>query len=173
MRMLAAAATAALLVATPIAVGAQSSSGQDLTPETRGAYLAVAGANNLFMVKAAEIAREKARRPEVRQFAETMLAEQQENNEQLLAAAREAGGLEVYPPAMMPMHWDMLRRLERASDSRFDRLYVDQQIEALEVAIELHRNFYTNGRGERMKAIARADWPEASELLTRARQLEN
>lgn len=173
MRILAAAATAALLITTPIALGAQSTSGQNLAPETRGAYLAVAGANNLFMVKAAEIAREKARRPEVRRFAETMLTEHQANNEALLEAARAAGGLEVYPPAMMPMHWEMLRRLRRASGSRFDRIYIGQQVETLEVAIELHRNFHTNGTGEQLKAVAQADWPQAIELLAQARALDN
>ena len=172
MRMLAAAASVALLIATPFAVGAQSTSGQDLTPEGRGAYVAVAGANNLFIVKAAEIAREKAQRPEVRQFAETMLAEHQEDIEQLLETAR-AAGLEAFPPGMMPMHWERLRRLERSSGSRFDRVYVDQQIEALEVALELHRNFFTNGNGTRLKTFAQAEWPEASERLEQARQLHN
>jgi len=172
MRMFAAAASAALLIVMPLAVGAHSTSGQDLTPEGRGAYLAVAGANNLFMVKAAEIAREKARRPEVRQFAESMLAERQQDIEQLLDTAR-AGGLEAFPPGMMPMHWQMLRRLERTSASRFDQVYVDQQIEVLEVALELHRNFFANGNGTRFKAFAQAAWPEASALLEQARQLEN
>jgi putative membrane protein len=167
MRMLAAAVSAFLLALVPIAVGAQ-----DLTPEGRGAYLAVAGANNLYMVKAAEIAREKARRPEVRQFAEAVLAEHNRNIEQLLEAAR-TGGLETFPPAMMPMHWDMLRRLERTSGARFDGLYVDQQIQALEAALELHRNFFSNGNGTQLKAFAQAAWPKASEQLEQARQLEN
>ena len=73
---------------------------------------------------------------------------------------------------MMPMHWDMLRDLEAASSSRFDDIYVDQQIDAHEVAVALHRNFAANGRNERLKAYAAASLPTATRHAEEARRLE-
>jgi putative membrane protein len=76
------------------------------------------------------------------------------------------------PPAMLPMHWDMLRDLEDASSSRIDDDYIEQQVEAHEVAVELHRNFAANGQSPRAKAYAESMLPTATRHLERARQLD-
>lgn len=170
---IAAAAAAALFLETPAAaVAGDSPSGQDLTPEGRGAYVGVAGAIEVYAVRAAELALEKARRPEVRAFAEAMLADHRGSTERLDAAARAVGLSELLPPAMMPMHWAMLRRLERARGSRFDEIYVEQQVEAHETAVELYRNFAENGHGERLQAHAAAALPVAASHLEQARRLD-
>ena len=166
------AATAFALVPMPATAASQSTSGQDLTPEGRGAYIAVAGATDLFTVRSAEMAVEKARRPEVRDFAQTMLTDHRTAMEELGEAARSVGLEELMPPGMLPMHWDMLRDLEDASGSRFDEAYLDQQIEAHEIAVELHRNFAANGDNEQLKAHAAASLPMATRHLEEARRLE-
>lgn len=165
-------AAAALGLATmPAAADSQSTSGQDLTPEGRGAYVAVAGAADQFAIRSAEIALEKAARPEVRDFAETMLSEHRVALEQLGEAARSVGLAELLPPGMLPMHWDMLRDLEDATGSRFDEIYVDQQVEAHEIAVELHRNFAANGENAQLKETASATLPMATRHLEQAQQL--
>ena len=154
-----AAVSAAALTLAAAGAAAQSTSGQDLTPEGPGAYLSVAGAHDLFSIRSAELALAKARRPEVRALAETMLAEHRDAAERLAGAAREIGLERLLPPAMMPMHWDMLRDLDRASASRFDDVYLDRQVDAHEVAVELHRHFAANGAGERLKGLAATSRP--------------
>lgn len=171
-RAIAAAFAATLILAgAPGAAGAQS--GQDLTPEGRGAYVAVAGATDLYAVRSAELALDRARRPEVRALAEAMLAEHRRSSEALAQIARAVGLDDQLPPAMMPMHWSMLRRLERASGSRFDSLYVDQQVEIHEIAVELHRNFAAHGHGPQLKAHAEAALPAAMRHLEQARRLDD
>ena len=164
-------AAAALALAAP-AAAAQSTSGQDLTPEGHGAYVAVAGATDLFAIQSAELAIEKARQPEIRTFAQTMLAEHRSALARLGEAAQAVGLSELLPPAMLPMHWDMLRDLGGASGSRFDDIYVDQQVEAHEVAVELHRNFAANGHNARRKDYAGTTLPMAIRHLAEARRLE-
>jgi putative membrane protein len=166
------AAAALALAFVPAEAAAQSTSGQDLTPEERGAYVAVAGATDLFAIQSAELAVDKARQPEVRSFAQTIFAEHRSALEQLGDAARAVGLGELLPPGMLPMHWDMLRDLEEASGSRFDRLYVDQQVEAHEVAVELHRNFAANGHNTRLKEYAGESLPMAMRHLAEAQRLE-
>ena len=166
------AAAALALAFVPAAAAAQSPSGQDLTPEGRGAYVAVAGATDLFAIRSAEIAIEKARRPEVRVFAQRMLSEHRSAMEQLGEAARSVGLAEMLPPGMLPMHWDMLRDLEDASSSRFDDRYVDQQVRVHEIAVELHRNYAQNGDSPALREIAETAAARASRHLAEVRALD-
>ena len=170
---LVAVAVSGLLAATlPAgAAAAQSISGQDLTPEGRAAYVALAGAANAFEVRAGEMALEKSRRPEVRELAEEMIDQHREAIEELLAAA-ESLGMETYEPGMMPFHWEWLRRLERASDSRFDRVYLDQRTEAHEMILEMHRNFAENGSEASLRTIAQEEASIAYRHLEQARALQ-
>lgn len=170
--VLSAIAATALALTMPAVGEARSTSGQDLTPEGRAAYIAVAGAIDLFSVRSAEMVLEKNPGPEVRSFAETILAEHRASMEELGEAARSVGLGELMPPGMLPMHWDLLRDLEDTSASRIDRVYIDQQVEAHEIAVELHRNFIANGSDASMKAYAEAILPTASRHLERARQLD-
>lgn len=163
-----AAAAAAVL---PVAAIAQSTSGQDLTPDGRGAYVSVAGAVNGFEVRSGEIALTKARRPEVRQLAQTIVDAHRQGMERLIAAARERG-IDASEPGLLPFQWSRLRRLERASGSRFDRVYVEQQIEAHEIAVELHRNFAENGDDPTLRAYAEAAAPVEQQHLDQARGLQ-
>ena len=167
--LFAAAAAAPIMAA---ASAAQSTSGQDLTPDGRGAYIAIAGATDLFSIQSAEKMLEKSRRPEVRAFAQTMLTEHRASMERLGALARAVGMSDLMPPGMLPMHWDMLRDLDDASSSRIDEEYIEQQVEAHEVAVELHRNFAANGHGPRGRAYAESMLPTATQHLEQARQLD-
>ena len=146
---------------------------QDPTPEGRGAYAAVAGANEAFQLRAAEIAVEKARSAEVRAYARTMLAEHRAAMARYEATARAAGLEDHLPPGMSSDHWEMLRRLDERSGSRFDRTYVGQQIETHEDAVALHRNFAANGTAPRLLDFARAAAPTASRHLAAAQALDD
>lgn len=165
-----AAAVAALMLAAPPAAGQESPTGQDLTPDGRGAYTALAGAIDQFTTRAAELALEKAQRPEVRALAESLLADHRRAAGELEAAVRAAG---VEPPlGMLPMHWSQLRRLERAEGERFDRIFVEQQVELHEDAVAMHRNFAANGDAPRLRAYAEAAVPVATRHLDEARRLD-
>jgi putative membrane protein len=162
---------AAMGIAAALAVLAAPAAAQDLTPEGRGAYAALAGANEAYQLRAAELALEKAGSPELRAYAETMLAEHRERLARFEAIARAAGLEEQLPPAMLPRHWEMLRRLEQRSGGRFERTYAAQQVESHDLAVALHRNFAANGTGPRLLDFARAAAPVAERHLDAARRL--
>ena len=142
----------------------------DLTPEGRGAYVAVAGAFDLYEIRSAEIARQRTRNAQVRDFAERGTPDHRRITEQVLSAARGLG-MDALPPAMMPMHWEMLRQLERVSASGFDELYARQQVRAHEMALELHRNYARNGDVPSLRSVAATAAPVIEQHLARARQL--
>ena len=171
-RFIATFAAAALALAAPAPNLAQSRSGQDLTPEGRGAFISMAGAIDAFEIRSGEIALEKARRPEVRAFAQRMVTDHRRSTERLKEKIGESGREFLEPPAMLPLHWDELRDLEDASDRRFDSEYVEQRIESHEIAVELHRNFAANGSDAQLKAFAEEALPAETAHLDEARQLD-
>lgn len=171
-RFIATFAAAAFALAAPAPNLAQSISGQDLAPEGRAAFISLTGAINAFEMRSSEIALEKARRPEVRDYAQRIVTEHQQSTEQLKETVGESGREFLEPPAMLPVHWEELRDLEDASSRRFDREYVEQRIEWHEVAVELHRNFAANGSDPQLKAFAEAALPAETAHLEQARQLD-
>ena len=164
---------AAIAIAAPqTPILAQSISGQDLTPEGRGAFISLSGAIGAFEIRSAEIALEKARRPEVREYAQRMLTEHRRATEQLKEIVGESGREFLEPPAMLPFQWEMLRDLEDKSSRRFDGEYVEQRVESHEVAVNLHRNFAANGNDPSLQAFAEAALPAETGHLDQARLLD-
>ena len=157
---------------SPSAAAAQTPGAADLTPDGRGAYVSMAGGSDLYMIRAGRLASERARRPEVREFAGNLIVDYQRTTDRLLDGAR-ALGMDALPPAMMPMYWDMLRKLERASNSRFDALFLRQQMRAHELALALHRNYSLNGDAPSLRGVAAEAISVIERHLSRARQLRS
>ena len=162
--LLALAASALLMTGTaPVeAALAQTAGAADLTPSDRGAYVTLAGAFHLYELRSAEKAAERSRDARVRSFAEAAAADYQARVDRLLGAAR-ASGLDGLDPAMLPMHWEMLRELEDSSRSRFDRRYIEQQVRAHELALALHSHYAAGGDSAELREVA----AEAAELAQR------
>ncbi len=166
-------AVAAFILLSPTAAHAQETAGTgDLTPNGRGAFVSIAGAMDLFEIRSGRLALEKARRTELRELGQVLIDDHTRSTEQLLSAAR-ALGMDAPEPAMMPMHWEMLRQLERASGSRFDRLFLRQQLRVNEMALALHQNYAANGDQASLREVATASIPVAERHLARLRTLSN
>ena len=150
---------------------AQETAGtEDLTPNGRGAYVSISGAMDTYAILSGELATGKARRPEVRNLGRSLAAAHRENSERTLAAAR-ALGMDAPEPAMMPMHWDMMRGLRRTSNSRFDRLFLRQQLRVHEMMLALHRNYAANGDAPALREVAAAAVPTIERHLAELRPL--
>jgi putative membrane protein len=173
--VLGAAAAAAMLVgcaATDTGLDSASApaTAADATPEDRGAYVAMAGASDLYEIQSSQLALTKAQRPEVRQFAQMLVTHHTQTTQQVTAAAA-AAGLTPPPPQLMPMHAQMIAALEAASAASFDSTYLSQQILAHEQALALHGNYARNGNAPALKAAAAAAVPIVQSHLDQARQL--
>ena len=150
---------------------AQESAGtSDLTPNTRGAYVSISGAIDAYEMRAGELAGEKSRGEDIKALGGQLAAEHRANSDRTRAAARSLG-MDAPEPAMMPMHWDMMRRLERASASRFDRLFLRQQLRVHEMAVALHRNYAANGDVPSLREVAASVLPGVEQHLAQIRAL--
>jgi putative membrane protein len=172
--------TAALTIAASAGMTANSSDAQAQSGRRGGmqvrvdrmsmAYVAKAGASDLYEINSSRLAMERASRPDVREFARMLVADHSRTSEQVMAAAREAGM--TPPPPMMESHQrQMIRQLERTRGPAFDRLYANQQVTAHQQALTLHRTYARNGRVEPLRRVATSAVPVIQAHLQHARRL--
>ncbi len=142
----------------------------DMTPETRAQYVMMAGASDLFEIQSGQLAQQKGQRAEVRQFGQMMVAHHTQTTQQVTAAAR-ASGMNPPPPTLLPMQRDMMAQLERASANEFDALYLRQQAQAHQMALNLHQNYARNGDTPALRTVAGNAVPIVTQHIERLRQL--
>ncbi len=114
------------------------------------AYVAMASSIDLFEVKSAELALQRASDPTNRAFAVRALNAHKGTSAQLSFAGRR---LNLLPTATLnPEHQAMLDALGAASD--FDRTYREQQASVLKEGVTLHANYAKSGSSPTLRPVA-------------------
>lgn len=125
------------VVASPVMISAAS-------------YVAAASSIDLYEMKSAQLALERAQDPANRAFAERALSAHQGTSAQLSYAGRR---LNLLPSASLnPEHQALLDALESAGD--FDRVYRDQQQRVVEQGVKLHAGFARTTDSPTLRPIA-------------------
>ena len=124
-------------------------------PEAESADFAMkAAVSGLYEVEAGRIAASRAQDPAVRGFAEKMVADHTAANAELM---RTAGTLQM-PKQLDQPHADLIAALQSATND-FDRLYMQQQIEAHREAVSLFTAASTTGPNGALRAFAAKTQP--------------
>ena len=114
------------------------------------AYVAAASSIDLFEMKSAELALQRAREPGNRAFAERVLSAHQGTSAQLSYAGRR---LNLLPSTRLnPDHQAMLDQLASASD--FDSTYRAQQRVVVEQGVRLHGGYARSGDSPTLRPVA-------------------
>ncbi|HEY0116216.1 MAG TPA: DUF4142 domain-containing protein [Allosphingosinicella sp.] len=133
-------------------------------------YVANAGSSDLYEIQSSQLAAQRARRSDVRSFAQMMVADHNRTTQLVMDAAR-SDGLSPPPPMLMPRHRQMLRQLERAAPRDFDRMYLTQQLAAHQEALTLHRTRARQRDGSALTRVAASAVPIVQGHLQHVRQL--
>jgi putative membrane protein len=151
--------------------GAVSLGGCDRAPDTEN-FLTTAATAGQFEIEASRIAASKATNQDVKAFAEQMISDHQAAAQKLSAAAIESGRM----PPTTGMHDQQKRKLEElrlSSGQDFDKLYVDQQLEAHEEAVALFTDYTkSNTDAGPISRFARETLPTLETHLSHARGLK-
>jgi putative membrane protein len=177
--LIAAAASALMLGGCNTMMGAEGSAGASaagtgampasMTPTTASAYMQVAASNDMYEIQSSQLAAGRAQNPALRSFGEMMIRDHTNTTQQLTAAAT-AAGMGPPPMAMLPMHAEMVARLQARSGADFDREYARQQLIAHQQAVALHSNFAARGDVPALRAVAAAAVPVVTQHLNMVRQ---
>lgn len=123
---------------------------QQMTP---GAYVAAAGASDMYEKTSSQLVLQSTSDPKVRSFAQGMIRDHAKSTAMVKAAAAKAG-MKPKPPMMTPAQKDMVAQLRTASGTARDRAYLTQQQTAHQQALELHQGYAAAGTAAPLKTTA-------------------
>jgi len=103
-------------------------------PHGDASFLKKVAANGSAEVEVAQLARQKAMRDEVKQFADRMVQDHTKANDQVTALARSSG-VEL-PAGPDKEHAKKMRKLEKLTGADFDREYMHMMVEDHEDAVK-------------------------------------
>jgi putative membrane protein len=170
MRKLILAAAASIMMAGCSTMGmAPAGMAGDMTPEDRMTYMRMAASSDMYEIQSSQIAQSRARNPQMQSFAQMMIRDHTMTSQKLMAAA-QAAGMAAPPPMMLPMHADMVARLQARSGADFDREYARQQLMAHEMALALHSNYAARGDTPALRTVAAGAVPVVRQHLEMVRQ---
>lgn len=148
--------------------GMQGSMAADMTPTRASAYVQMAASSDMYEIQSSQMAMSRAQTPAVRQFAEMMVRDHTNMSQQLMASAQAAGV--AMTPGLLPMHAEMLARLQAMNGAAFEAEYGRQQLMAHEMAVALHSNYAARGDTPALRIVARGAVPRVSQHLAMIRQ---
>ena len=136
-------AALAIVLATPAVA-------QQMTPN---AYVAAAGAGDLYEKTSSQIVLQSTKDPKVRSFAQGMVRDHNKSTAMVKSAATKAG-LKPKPPMMTSAQSGMIAQLRKESGTARDRTYLTQQQTAHQQALALHQGYAANGTAAPLKTAA-------------------
>jgi len=142
------------------------------TAATGRQYVELAGAGDLYEIESARLAQQKARRPEVREFAGMLLAEHRRSTAALERAAARAQPPIRTGPALNAEQQANLQALAAARGATFDPVWLRQQVNAHEQALTLVTAYAASGEVEALRQHAASVAGPIQRHLARARELE-
>ncbi len=132
-------------------------------------FVAKAASGGKFEVESSKLANRAAKREDVRQFAQEMIADHEKANKELAVAASEAG--HEMPTKMADNHEQLLTMVRDAQVSNFDSIYIATQVSAHEEAVTLFTTASKNLQNQTLKAYATKTLPVIKEHLEQIKQL--
>ena len=146
------------------------------TPSNEAAapdFVAKAAASDMFEVQAAKIALDRSHNADVKAFAHMMTTAHTATTKQLKAAIA-ASGAAITPPMALPSDLqDKINDLLKASAADFDKMYISQQVDAHQAALDLMQRYAKDGDVAQIKAFAAATAPAVQEHLTKAKAIKD
>jgi putative membrane protein len=157
----------AALAVTPLAhafaqIGARPQLAAERMDSATKIFVKSARIGSDFEVDSSKLALRRSQNPDIRAFAERMVTDHTKMGEQLDAIARRENVVIPDPTSsdkLIKKHQQFLATLRGADDRQFDRLYVQNQIAALNETAELFAHYARKGDNEALKIFAQETLP--------------
>ncbi len=135
-------------------------------------FVETAGTGGLFEMETSALALKKSKNPEVRAFAERMTRDHELIMTDLKAAAETADGQITIPTRMDAKHETALERLNAATGTDFDTLYIQIQTQEHDAATAIFASYAMDGDQSALKAFAAKTLPMLKAHLDAIKRLQ-
>ena len=116
-------------------------------------YVMQSGASDLFEITSSRLVLASTKDPKVRMFAQQMVKDHTTSTKQVMAAARK-DKVAVMPPKLNSMQADMVAQLKAAKGPARDSLYMQQQAQSHQMALQLQQSYAANGTAPDLRMTA-------------------
>ncbi|MBH8568113.1 DUF4142 domain-containing protein [Microvirga sp. STS02] len=120
-------------------------------------FLIDAGSSNILEIQVGQLAAEKAASPDVRKFAQSMVALHSQNDQELKALARQLNA--TLPATMLPVHQHLADRMLDKTGKSFDESYMDLMEKAHKLDIAMFEVKSKNAESPAVKSYATKNLP--------------
>ena len=158
--MIALLAAAALPAVASAQMSQPMSAGQSMSsdPSTMASmspsdYVMQAGASDMFEITSSRTVLSSSKDSKVRMFAQQMIKDHTTSTKEVMAAARK-DKVAMMPPKLNSMQADMVAQLKAAKGTARDQLYMQQQAQSHQIALQLQQSYAANGTAPDLKMAA-------------------
>lgn len=127
--------------------------------------------NDSYEIEAGRLAAQRSASPQVRQFADRLVAGNTTVTQDLTAALQRNGTQVVTPAALDPRHQAMIGDLSAVQGPEFDRRYAVQQVAVHREEVAMLQNYLQNGDSPALRQFAQKTLPEVQAGLQMAQTL--
>lgn len=156
-----------LLTATALAFAAPlAAAPTTMAPD----FVKQAGAGDLYEKTSSQLVLKSAKNPKVRDFATMMVKDHTKSTADIKAAAM-SDGLKPMPPKLTPDQSKMIADLKAAKPADREKVYLQQQVTAHEMALDLHKTYAQGGDKPALKGAAAKIVPVVEHHLMEVKSL--
>ena len=137
---------------------------------TTAGFVGGAANGDMYEIESSKLALQKAKNPQLKQYAQRMIDEHTKTSADLKAAVGNAEGV-VIPTAMDERRQGMVDNLRQAPADGFDAVYIAQQTASHQENVELHQTYAENGDNAAIKALAAKHLPMITQHLQQIRAM--
>jgi putative membrane protein len=135
-------------------------------------FAAAVAASDLYEIESGKLASEKAASTEVKELAKMLVADHEKSTSDLKAAASGVQPVVVIAPALDAEKQGMIDALKNASATDFDKVFIEQQKQAHQKALDLLRSYSAGGDSQPLKEFATKASTVVEGHLERLNQLQ-
>jgi putative membrane protein len=130
-------------------------------------FIKQAAEGGRFEIESSKLAEQQARSQDVKSFAQKMIQDHTQANQQLTEAAQQAG-TSVPDVALTKKHATIISNLRERNGATFDRAYTDAQVTAHQETVELFSGYSKQGSNPDIKQFAEQTLPKLRQHLDMA-----
>jgi putative membrane protein len=136
-------------------------------------FVTKAAMADMYEIEAAKVALARSQNAEVKKFAQMMVDDHTKSTNNLKSAIA-ASGLTLTPPAALDeAHADKVQDLKDKDAADFDKAYIEDQVDAHQMALDLHQRYANDGDNAALKGFAATTAPVVQGHYDHAKQLQD
>ena len=139
-------------------------------------FARMAAMSDMFEIQSSQMAGQRAQSPQVKQFAQRMVTDHTKTTNEMKQLTQQARSGPLHnmqmPSGLDQKHQALLTQLQQAQGPQFDQMYIQQQVQAHQTAVDMFRNYAQAGDNAQLKQFASQTLPTLQQHLQMAQEMQ-